>query len=156
MECSIFVLMTAPVKFADLSSAVPHVLDGYPFAADFRYWKGASGKRYLTRGFPIDMAVEFPGAPVILAAVDDDGRREAVWIGLSVGRRFEEALAAAKAVGASEAHVHLVTTGAQARVAVLRDLREAAVERPRRLNADASGADASGADMGERRTGLAA
>ncbi len=117
--------MTAPVKIADLGPAVPHVLDGYPFAADFRYWTGESGKRYLTRGFPIDMAAEFPGAPIILAAVDEDGHREAVWIGLAVGRRFEAGLAAAQAAGATEAHVHLLAVGAEARTDVLRDLRGA-------------------------------
>lgn len=137
MECSIFVLMTVLVKIADFSPAVPQVLDGYPFAADFRYWKGASGRKYLTRGFPIDMAAEFPGAPVILAVAHPDGRREAVWIGVSVGRRFEDALATAKAAGATEAHVHLLTTGAQARVAALRDLREAAEGARRRPGAEA-------------------
>jgi len=60
-----------------------------------------------------------------LACVDEDGRREAVWIGISVGRRFEEALEAARAVGATEAHIHLVADGALARVKVLRDLRDA-------------------------------
>jgi hypothetical protein len=104
----------------------PSVLDGIPFASDFRHWFGASGRKYLTRGFPLDRAADFPGAPVILAAVDEDGRREAVWIGISVGRRFEEAFAAARAAGATEAHVHLVAAGAVARVHVLRDLRGAA------------------------------
>jgi len=117
--------MTAPVKITDFDPAVPAVLDGIPFASDFRHWVGASGRKYLTRGFPIDMAADFPGAPVILAAVDSNGRREAVWIGISVGRRFEEALAAARASGATEAHVHLVAAGAVARVRVLRDLRAA-------------------------------
>jgi hypothetical protein len=126
MERSIFVLMTAPAEIADLSPAVPRVLDGFSFAADFRYWKGASGKTYLTRGFPIDMAAEFPGAPVILAAVDSEGRREAVWIGIAVGKRYEAALAAARSAGATEAHVHLLAEGALARVRVLRDLRAAA------------------------------
>ncbi len=126
--------MTAPVKIADLDPAVPTVLDGIPFASDFRQWPGASGRRYLTRGFPLDRAADFPGAPVILAAVHPDGRREAVWVGIAVGRRFEEALAAACAAGATEAHVHLVTTGAVDRVRVLRDLRGAIREnRPVRV-----------------------
>jgi len=115
--------MSAPVKIADFGPVVPHVLDGYPFAADFRYWTGESGKRYLTRGFPIETASEFPGAPIILAAVDEDGHREAVWIGIAVGRRFEAGLAAAQAAGATEAHVHLLAVGAEARTDVLRDLR---------------------------------
>jgi len=120
--------MNAPFKIADLEPPVPDVLTGMPFAADFRYWSGSSGKRYLTRGFPIDMAADFAGAPVILAAVDEDGRREAVWIGISVGRRFEAALAAARAAGATEAHVHLLACGAVERAAVLRDLRAGALK----------------------------
>lgn len=118
--------MISPLETIDLSSAVPHVPDELPFAVDFRYWAGSSGKRYLTRGFPLEMAAEFAGAPVILAAVGEDGRREAVWIGISVGRRFEAGLAAARAVGATEAYVHLLAQGAVDRVAVLRDLRAAA------------------------------
>ncbi len=111
-------------SFAD-SSNVPSVLEGISFATDFRHWFGASGRKYLTRAFCLDAAREFPGAPVILACVDDDGRREAVWIGIAVGRRFEAALETARAIGATEAHVHLVANGALARVRVLRDLRNA-------------------------------
>lgn len=122
--------MTAPFNVVDCEPAVPSVLDGIPFASEFRHWTGESGRRYLTRAFPLDMAAEFPGAPVILAAVHPDGRREAVWIGFSVGRRFDEALAAARAAGASEAHVHLVTIGAVERVKALRDLRAAIGPRP--------------------------
>ncbi|MEJ8569853.1 hypothetical protein [Microbaculum marinum] len=146
MERSIFVLMNASVKIAESGPVVPHVLDGIPFAADFRYWTGGSGKSYLTRGFPIDMASDFAGAPVILAAVDEDGRREAVWIGLAVGRRFEAGLAAAKAAGATEAHVHLLAVGAEARTAVLRDLRRALGAAPKRASAE-SGASAGHRDL---------
>jgi len=127
--------MNAPADHFDIAPAaagpdVPSVLNGISFATDFRHWFGASGRKYLTRGFPLDMAADFPGAPVVLAAVDADGRREAVWIGLTVGRRFEEALAAARAAGATEAHVHLVATGAVERVKVLRDLRAAVRRAP--------------------------
>jgi len=122
--------MNAPADISDFGSLtagcdVPSVLEGFSFATDFRHWVGASGRKYLTRAFSLDTAREFPGAPVILACVDEDGRREAVWIGISVGRRFEEALEAARAVGATEAHIHLVADGALARVKVLRDLRDA-------------------------------
>lgn len=117
--------MSAPFRLIESAPFVPTVLDGMPFAAEFRYWVGGSGERYLTRGFPLAMAAEFPGAPVILAAVHTDGRREATWIGIAAGRRFEQALAAAEAAGATEAHVHLLTRGAVARVGVLRDLRAA-------------------------------
>jgi hypothetical protein len=131
-ECSIFVLMNAHVNIADLPPIVPQVLDGYPFAADFRYWIGASGRKYLTRGFPLDMAADFPGAPVVLAAVGPDGQREAVWIGIAVGARFEAALETARAAGATEAHIHLLATGALERVKVLRDLRAAVHDLPKR------------------------
>lgn len=117
--------MSAPFRILDSDPFVPSVLDGMPFAAEFRYWTGASGERYLTRAFPLDLAAEFPGAPVVLAAVDDEGRREALWIGIAAGRHFEDALAAARSVGATEAHVHLLARGAVARVEVLRDLRGA-------------------------------
>lgn len=142
--------MSAPFKTPEIGPVVPHVLDGMPFAGDFRYWAGSSGKRYLTRGFPIEMAADFAGAPVILAAVGDDGRREAVWIGISVGRRFEAGLAAAQAAGATEAHVHLLACGAEDRAAVLRDLRAAAKQARRVLE--------SSLDRGisERHTGIAA
>ncbi len=122
--------MSAPADISEFGSLtastdVPSVLQGISFATEFRHWFGASGRKYLTRAFSLDAAAEFPGAPVILACVDEDGRREAVWIGIAVGRRFEEALETARAIGATEAHVHLVANGALARVKVLRDLRDA-------------------------------
>ncbi|TCT11794.1 hypothetical protein EDC22_103106 [Tepidamorphus gemmatus] len=118
--------MSAPFRILDSDPFVPSVLDGMPFAAEFRYWTGGSGERYLTRAFPLELAAEFPGAPVVLAAVDEEGRREALWIGIAAGRQFDAALAAARSAGATEAHVHLLARGAVARVEVLRDLRAAA------------------------------
>jgi hypothetical protein len=139
--------MNALFKTPDLNPDVPDILSGMSFASDFRHWIGASGRRYLTRAFPLDRASDFPGAPVVLAAVDANGRREAVWIGISVGRRFEEALEAARAAGATEAHVHLVATGALARVRVLRDLR--AAMRPMRCAPENSVGDKSVLTPGE-------
>ena len=78
--------MNAPADISDFGSLaagcdVPSVLEGFSFATDFRHWVGASGRKYLTRAFSLDTAREFPGAPVILACVDEDDRRVVVgWI----------------------------------------------------------------------------
>lgn len=103
---------------------LPLALTGTPFAGQFRYWTGASGQRYLHRIFPLDRAPDFRDCAIVLASVAPDGTREAVWVG-TTGRQASQAIAAARAAGASEAHVHLLADSGEAARAVADDVRAA-------------------------------
>lgn len=103
----------------------PSSLAGTALEAQFRYWSGASGRRYLTRVMDLDQAGDFGGAPLVLAAIDESGGREAVWVGLAGEAGFDAAIHAARAVGACEAHVHLLAESSDDRRSVAGDIQAA-------------------------------
>ena len=109
-----------------LCEAVPSVLHGTPMADTFRYWKGASGRRYLHCVLPVEAGGDHVGMPAILVAVEPDGSREPVWIGIAGGADYARALPAARMVGACEMHVHLLAEDVQGRRRVVEDLIAAA------------------------------
>ncbi len=105
--------------------------DGTPVAllatgldSAFRYWRGASGVRFVFSVCDIHGVRTGEPAVVVLASVGADGSREAVWIGRADHAEFRLARAAAMAAGASEAHVHITGTPAGAR-RIIADLKQA-------------------------------
>ncbi len=107
---------------------LPIALAGTPMADQFRYWTGASGRRYLHKLFPIELAPDFRHCSLVLASVRPDGSREAVWVG-TTGGATAAAISAARMAGATEAHVHLLAESAEEARHVAEDLR-AALEDP--------------------------
>lgn len=103
-------------------SDLPLALAGTPLADQFRYWTGASGRRYLHKILPIAMAPDFRHCSLVLATVRPDGAREAVWVGTTVSGT-DRAIAAARMAGATEAHVHLLTETADEARHVAEDIR---------------------------------
>ncbi|ESR26405.1 hypothetical protein [Lutibaculum baratangense] len=111
------------MKRAD-SCDLPLALAGTPLAGQFRYWSGASGKRYLHKILPIELAPDFRHCALLLVSVRGDGEAEVVWAG-AAGAGAAQAIAAARAAGASEAHVHLLTETPEDAKAVANDIRSA-------------------------------
>jgi hypothetical protein len=106
-------------------------LAGGALAGRFHAWRGVSGRRYVFCVFPASAhdLPDFEDALLIAAAVDGAGRRRIVRIG-EAGRLPQVTIhafaARARAAGATEVHVHLSPGAAEARLAVLRDLRPGA------------------------------
>ena len=104
-------------------------LAGLPSGRVFRYWRGASGRRYL---HTVHALADWPGygeANLIFVRCRAGGRRHVLWVGQIGGHG---ALAAAGSLfarmaeaGASEVHVHLLAGSGKARRAVERDLKVA-------------------------------
>ncbi|HEX4765497.1 MAG TPA: hypothetical protein VH414_04390 [Lichenihabitans sp.] len=107
-------------------------LAGSGLAERFRYWCGASGRRYLFSVFPVDGRRGLDDCPfyadsVVMAVLRQaDGRRRILHAG-DTGPLPEVVfggvtLAAAVAAGANEIHLHLLASDATARAAIVADL----------------------------------
>ncbi len=98
----------------------------------FRYWRGASGRRYLFSVFPIgsrrsiDLCPRFDNAVVLAVKHGAGDEREILCLdqtGTIPDLFFDgQQLRDAVAVGGNEIHVHLLTEHAEGRLAMLRDL----------------------------------
>ena len=126
---------------ADVPTRGRHLLDdGMPVALlatgldrAFRYWRGASGVRFVFSVCDIHGVRTGEPAVVVLASAGSDGSREAVWIGRADHPEFRLARAAAVAAGACEAHVHVAGTPAGAR-RIVTDLKQAVPTAPLSLS----------------------
>ncbi len=120
---------------AALASTVDAPLTGLAeseLADRFRYWRGASGRRYLFSVFPVDGRRSLGDCPayaqsVVMAVLRQaDGRRRILHAG-DTGHLPEAVLggarlAAAMAAGANEIHLHLLAPETAARAAIVVDL----------------------------------
>lgn len=104
-------------------------LAGMPSGSVFRYWRGASGRRYLHTVHAIG---DWPGyceANLIFVRCRPGGRRHVLWVGQIDGHGAPAAaqslFARMAEAGASEVHVHLLAGCAKTRRAVERDLKGA-------------------------------
>ena len=93
----------------------------------FRYWRGASGRRYLHTIYSLLDCPILPKANYILVRINNDGSRTAV----RVGRTVEDACSLnlaylrqkAAQLGASEIHIHLLPENCKERFIAEMDLR---------------------------------
>ena len=93
----------------------------------FRYWRGASGYRYLHMVYSLIGCPAPPKANYVLVRRQDDGRR----VALAFGQTKEDAVSLNLAHlrregarrGANEVHIHLLADTPEARDAVEADLR---------------------------------
>jgi hypothetical protein len=101
------------------SGVAPHPTGGY------RYWRGASGRRYVHTVFALNEWPDYTGALVLFVR----GGTEVLWIGQSspLTGLFGEPglLARMQAQGAEEIHVHLLAETRAERSAAERDLKAA-------------------------------
>lgn len=105
-------------------AGAPLSLTDVGLVSRFHGWRGISGRRYLTTVYPAAAAPNFAGAVVILARVEPDGTRVAMFVGRAPDVAAGLAsLAAAR--GATEAHVHLIAETDAERRAVEGDLATA-------------------------------
>ncbi|MFN0264905.1 hypothetical protein ACKTEK_13625 [Tepidamorphus sp. 3E244] len=114
--------------------------DGMPVALaatglddSFRYWRGASGARFVFSVSPVAAVTSVSNAVVVLATNGRDGSREAVWIGRGDSPEFRLARAASVAAGATEMHLHMTSSplGADR---IVRDLKAAIPIAPLKVN----------------------
>ncbi|MGE0233249.1 MAG: hypothetical protein AB7O39_16955 [Flavobacteriaceae bacterium] len=108
----------------------PSVLAGTRLADAFRYWQGRSGRQYLFRIAGIGDLTETYDHVVLVARKGDDGRRQAVWIGMGGTLDAFAEIEAALARGNCELHIHALAETMSARGAVIDDLRAAGVPVP--------------------------
>lgn len=85
------------------------------FGMRFRYWRGASGKRYLFTAIKPAEIADFSGGIVVLAVEEGDGSYRAVDVGLA------EEMATNTPAQDRAVFVHLLATGDRRRL-VLNDL----------------------------------
>jgi hypothetical protein len=102
-------------------------LAGLSSGSVFRYWRGASGRRYL---HTVHALTDWPGygeANLIFVRCRPGGRRHVLWVGQIDGHGAPAAarslLARMAEAEASEVHVHLLAGSGKARRAVERDLK---------------------------------
>ena len=109
-------------------SASLAALRGEPLSSRFHGWRGASGRRYVTSIYPVDLSASDAGLPdfaaFVLVCVSRAGDSvRSVWITTieqSADRRH--AIARGLAEGAGEWHVHLLAGTRCERAAVTVDL----------------------------------
>lgn len=99
----------------------------------FATGRGASGARFVFSVSGMDDERPSSNSVVVFASQSRDGSREAVWIGLGDCGEFSLARAASIAAGASEMHVHMVSSPAAAG-RIIRDLKAAIPVSPLRVN----------------------
>jgi hypothetical protein len=100
--------------------------DSRQHIAKYRFWRGASGRRYVFSAYGVDECPAYENAVVIAAAMDGDAARRLVRIAATEalpdlmlsGAWAREA----RARGAVEFHVHLLATSPRERRAVIKDL----------------------------------
>ena len=96
-------------------------------AAQFRYWRGASGRRYVFSVYDKVSCPAYDHAVLIAVTKEASGRRQIVFIA-DTGALPELVVAEAIRVaggGAVELHTHLLAASAVARAEVVADLSEA-------------------------------
>lgn len=106
------------------------VTDGSPDSAramglgeKFRYWRGASGRRYLFSSLPQDAVDDIVDAVVIMTAESAHGSPRIVWAGEIDGDGVRSGRLVADPAGQRlRWHAHFLAPDAAARAVVLADL----------------------------------
>jgi hypothetical protein len=115
-----------PLPLHEPESAPLSFLAGEPLAARYRFWRGASGRRFMFSVYASDACPAYDRAVLVGAAVEADGARRIVFItdtGAFPEPVLERARASlAKAGSKVELHVHLLAESSRARLAVIEDL----------------------------------
>jgi hypothetical protein len=117
-------------------SAPLSFLAGERLGARYRFWRGASGRRFMFTVYPSDACPAYDRAVLVGAAVEPDGARRIVFIA-DTGAFPEPVLDRARAALARirprvELHVHLLAESPAERLAVIDDLVSPAAEAARR------------------------
>ena len=93
----------------------------------FRFWSGASGKRYVHSIYNLLECPELPQANFVLVRRDADGRRTVMAIGrltnASMTLNLAELRQRGAQLGANEVHVHLLAAGPEQAKMIEFDLR---------------------------------
>src|SRR6185503_4674161 len=93
----------------------------------FRFWSGASGKRYVHSIYNLLECPELPPANFVLVRRDGDGRRAVMAIGrltnASMTLNLAELRQRGAQLGANEVHVHLLAAGPEQAKMIEFDLR---------------------------------
>jgi hypothetical protein len=102
-------------------------LEGNALARRFRYWRGASGRRYLFSVYNPASCPAYEDVVLIVAAVAESGERRILSI-IDTGALPELAVARAREIATSpdmrvEHHVHLLAGSRAERAATIDDLR---------------------------------
>jgi hypothetical protein len=71
-QCSIFVLMNGELSLLSEDAPKPARRAGYGYR--FRYWRGASGRRYLFSVVPVEALADFRAVVVMFAEPAANGR----------------------------------------------------------------------------------
>jgi len=104
-------------------------LSGLPAGSVFRYWRGATGRRYLHTVHALDDWPGYGEANLIFVRCQAGGRRHVLWVGQidadNAPTAAQSLFARMAEAGASEVHVHLLAGSGKARRAVERDLKDA-------------------------------
>lgn len=104
-------------------------LAGEALGARFRSWRGASGRRYVFSIYSPQSCPAYSHVVIIVAAVEADGERKALFIadsGWFPDIVFARAAAKWKSAGAEiEFHIHLLATSPAERRALIADLSHA-------------------------------
>ena|SRR5579883_439717 len=125
------------VDFANIGRKTPRRVDnrelaalaGKALACRFRYWRGASGRRYVFSVYDPASCPAYEDVVLIAAAVTESGERRILSI-VDTGALPELAVARARGIAASpatriECHVHLLAGSRAERAAAIDDLRPA-------------------------------
>ena len=117
---------SAPWRLREPESAPLSVLTGDGLGARFRFWRGASGRRFMFSVYSSDACPAYDCAVLVGAAVQADGARRILFIADTgafpepVLERARAALAGARAK--VELHVHLLAESPGDRAALIGDL----------------------------------
>ena len=109
--------------------------DGF-MQQSFRYWRGATGRRYLHTVYPLVECPAIPKANFIVVRRNADGSRTP----LSIGQTLDDAASLnlahlrrqAAQQGGDEIHIHLLAETPHERAAVEADLRTGLMDRTTR------------------------
>jgi hypothetical protein len=133
---------TLPVYLCEPESAPLSVLAGEDLGGRFRFWRGASGRRYMFSVYSSEACPAYDRAVLVGAAVEADGSRRILFID-DTGAFPEPALGRARARLAKarskiEFHVHLLAVSPAERTALIDDLAPPPEFAPWRRNWSAS------------------
>jgi hypothetical protein len=115
-----------PLHLCEPESAPLSFLAGERLGARYRFWRGASGRRFMFSVYASDACPAYDRAVLVGAAVEPDGARRILFIA-DTGAFPEPVLdraraALAKARSKVELHVHLLAESPRERMAVIDDL----------------------------------
>jgi hypothetical protein len=109
------------------------VMDGSPLSARalgladrFRYWRGASGRRYLFSAIGADALDDLVNVVVLTTVDGPEGNDRVAWVGEIDENGDRSGRVIADAAGRARTFVHFLASTGPERQAILRDLTEAA------------------------------